>query len=48
MVEASVSDRRRRRCTVVFFNQAWRERQLAVGVQALFFGKVTEYRGRAR
>ncbi|MGH9021125.1 MAG: ATP-dependent DNA helicase RecG [Acidimicrobiales bacterium] len=31
---------------VVFFNQAWRERQLAVGVQALFFGRVTEYRGR--
>jgi len=30
---------------VVFFNQAWRERQLLVGVQALFFGKVTDYRG---
>jgi ATP-dependent DNA helicase RecG len=31
---------------VVFFNQAWRERQLAAGVQALFFGKVGDYRGR--
>ncbi len=30
---------------VVFFNQAWRERQLPVGVQALFFGKVTDYKG---
>jgi ATP-dependent DNA helicase RecG len=31
---------------VVFFNQAWRERQLSVGVQALFFGKVTDYKGK--
>jgi ATP-dependent DNA helicase RecG len=30
---------------IVFFNQAWRERQLALGVQALFFAKVTEYKG---
>ena len=30
---------------VVFFNQQWRERQLPVGVQALFFGKVGDYRG---
>lgn len=30
---------------VVFFNQAWRGRQLSAGVQALFFGKVTEFRG---
>ena len=33
---------------VVFFNQAWRERQLAVGVQALFFGRVGDYLGRAQ
>ena len=31
---------------VVFFNQAWRERQLVAGVQALFFGRVAQYRGR--
>ncbi len=31
---------------VVFFNQAWRERQLAVGAQVLFFGRVGDYRGR--
>src|ERR1035441_3179704 len=30
---------------VVFFNQAWRDRQLPVGVQALFFAKVTDYKG---
>ena len=30
---------------VVFFNQGWRERQLPVGVQALFFGKVSDYQG---
>ncbi len=30
---------------VVFFNQPWRESQLVVGVQALFFGKVSDYRG---
>jgi ATP-dependent DNA helicase RecG len=32
--------------TVVFFNQAWRERQLVAGVQALFFGTLATYQGR--
>ena len=32
------------RCT--FFNQAWRGRQLAVGTEAVFFGKVEMFRGR--
>ena len=31
---------------VVFFNQAWRATQLPVGTQALFFGKVGDYRSR--
>ncbi len=31
---------------VVFFNQAWRERQLASGTQAAFFGKLEHYRGK--
>jgi ATP-dependent DNA helicase RecG len=44
MVEATVTDGASMH--VVFFNQPWRERQLAVGVQALFFGRLTEYRGR--
>ena len=30
---------------VVFFNQQWRVHQLTTGVHALFFGRVTEYRG---
>ncbi|HEY5262650.1 MAG TPA: ATP-dependent DNA helicase RecG [Acidimicrobiales bacterium] len=44
MVEANVSDDSGS-FKVVFFNQAWRENQLPVGVQALFFGKVTDYKG---
>ncbi|MDP8976952.1 MAG: ATP-dependent DNA helicase RecG, partial [Actinomycetota bacterium] len=32
------------RCT--FFNQPWRARQLAVGTEAVFFGKVDMYKGR--
>jgi ATP-dependent DNA helicase RecG len=31
---------------VVFFNQAWRERQLAKGTQVSIFGKVEDYRGK--
>ena len=30
---------------VVFFNQPWRERQLAVGTWAMFYAKVADYRG---
>jgi ATP-dependent DNA helicase RecG len=44
MVEVTVADEGGS-IKVVFFNQAWRERQLALGVQALFFSKVGEYRG---
>ena len=44
MVEVTVSDGGES-IKVVFFNQGWRERQLPVGVQALFFGKVGDYRG---
>ena len=44
MVEATVADDSGS-FKVVFFNQAWRERQLPAGVQALFFGKVSDYRG---
>ena len=31
---------------VTFFNQSWRARQLPVGSEALFFGKLDAYRGR--
>jgi ATP-dependent DNA helicase RecG len=30
---------------VVFFNQPWRSKQLPVGTEALFFGKLERYRG---
>jgi ATP-dependent DNA helicase RecG len=30
---------------VVFFNQPWRARQLVVGTEAIFWGKVGDYRG---
>jgi len=43
MVEVTVSDDGDS-FKVVFFNQAWRERQLTSGVQALFFGKVSDYK----
>jgi ATP-dependent DNA helicase RecG len=33
---------------VTFFNQAWREGQLAVGTEALFFGKLEEYAKRPK
>ena len=45
IVEVTVSDEGGS-FRVVFFNQGWRERQLPVGVQALFFGKVTDYKGK--
>ncbi len=45
MVEVTVADDGQV-LDVVFFNQAWRARQLSVGVQALFFGKVGDYRSR--
>ena len=33
---------------VTFFNQPWRERQLVVGTEALFFGKLESYQGRPK
>jgi ATP-dependent DNA helicase RecG len=31
---------------LTFFNQPWRERQLVLGTEAAFFGRVEQYRGR--
>jgi ATP-dependent DNA helicase RecG len=33
------------RLKVVFFNQAWRAKQLAAGTLALFYGSISDYRG---
>jgi ATP-dependent DNA helicase RecG len=45
MVELTVRDDTGR-LHIVFFNQPWRAKQLESGTEAIFFGKVTEYRGR--
>jgi ATP-dependent DNA helicase RecG len=47
LVEADVADQSST-MTVTFFNQAWRAKQLRAGVQALFFGKLDDYRGARR
>ncbi len=44
VVELTVSDDTGR-LAVVFFNQPWRAKQLEAGTEAIFFGKVGEYRG---
>jgi len=44
MVEATVSDGSGR-MKVTFFNQAWREKQLPPGTEAVFWGKVEDFRG---
>jgi ATP-dependent DNA helicase RecG len=45
MVDVVVRDETGR-LDVVFFNQPWRAKQLEAGTEAIFFGKVTEYRGK--
>jgi len=44
MVEAFVRDDSGR-MKVTFFNQAWREKQLLPGTEAVFWGKVEDFRG---
>ncbi|MFP5321399.1 MAG: ATP-dependent DNA helicase RecG, partial [Acidimicrobiia bacterium] len=44
MVEAWVSDGSGR-MKVTFFNQAWREKQLSPGTEAVFWGKLEDFRG---
>ncbi|CAN5227153.1 ATP-dependent DNA helicase RecG [soil metagenome] len=45
LVTAEISDGSGR-LQVTFFNQVWRERQLPVGTEAVFFGKVDSFGGR--
>jgi ATP-dependent DNA helicase RecG len=45
LVELDVDDGTGR-LRVVFFNQAWRAKQLPAGTEALFFGKLDTYKGR--
>ena len=45
MLEVTVTDGRKN-LSLTWFNQPWRERELRAGRQALFSGKVGEFRGR--
>ncbi|HEY3831963.1 MAG TPA: ATP-dependent DNA helicase RecG [Acidimicrobiia bacterium] len=45
LVEVSVTDGESF-LAVTFFNQPWRDKQLAVGTEAAFFGKLDVYRGK--
>jgi ATP-dependent DNA helicase RecG len=45
MVTGTVSDRSGT-MRITFFNQAWREKQLRPGTEAVFFGKLEQFRGR--
>jgi ATP-dependent DNA helicase RecG len=47
LVEATVFDGQAR-LSITFFNQAWREKQLAPGTEAAFFGKLELYQGRRK
>lgn len=47
LVEVSVHDGSAY-LAVTFFNQAWRERQLSVGTEAAFFGKLDVFQGKRR
>lgn len=47
VVTATVRDRSGT-LDVTFFNQAWRERQLSPGTEAVFFGTMSRFRGRAQ
>ncbi len=47
LVEVTVSDGTSM-LPITFFNQAWRERQLSVGTEAAFFGKLDVYQGKRK
>ena len=44
-VEVTVCDREGARLRCVFFNQPWRKRQLAEGMEAVLFGRLEVFRG---
>jgi len=44
MVTGEIADETGR-LKISFFNQAWRERQLPTGTEAIFYGKVEDFRG---
>ena len=45
IVEAIIEDNNREKMSLTFFNQAWREKEMRVGRQGLFAGKVGTFKG---
>lgn len=45
IVEAIIEDNNNQKMSLTFFNQAWREREMRVGRQGLFAGKIGTFKG---
>ena len=45
IVEVIIEDNNREKMSLTFFNQAWREREMRVGRQGLFAGKIGTFKG---
>lgn len=45
VVEVVIEDNQKNKMSLTFFNQAWREREMRVGRQGLFAGKIGNFKG---
>ena len=45
IVEVIIEDNQRNKMSLTFFNQAWREREMRIGRQGLFAGKIGTFKG---
>ena len=48
IVEVIIVDNQRNKMSLTFFNQAWREREMRVGRQGLFAGKIGTFKGQCQ
>ena len=46
IVEVIIEDNLRNKMSLTFFNQAWREREMRIGRQGLFAGKIGTFKGK--
>lgn len=46
VVEVIIEDNQKNKMSLTFFNQAWREREMRVGRQGLFAGKIGTFKGK--
>lgn len=46
IVEVTIEDNQKNKMSLTFFNQAWREREMRVGRQGLFAGKIGTFKGK--